>query len=177
MTRRTFLALPLTALLTKSAGAAFGAVSRGFVIVVARPDGHLVPFAGYDGRLWSRTWSDARDWNVWRASAASPVTARVTGVNAVPSHCEELRALATDLPPVPTPPHTFPLELGVAVDADLPAGALRRIVEIPPLAAVHVDGRRFWVLQELGYQSETWVIAEVQPAAVRYVLEVNGGGC
>lgn len=46
-----------------------------------------------------------------------------------------------------------------------------------PLAAVHVQGQLFWVLQERGYEDETFVIAEIRPADVRHVIDANGGGC
>jgi hypothetical protein len=46
-----------------------------------------------------------------------------------------------------------------------------------PLAAVHIAKQVFWVLQEHGYEDETYVIAEIGSTGVRYRLEVNGGGC
>jgi hypothetical protein len=46
-----------------------------------------------------------------------------------------------------------------------------------PLAAVRVASRVFWVLQEHGYEDETYLIAEIGPTGVRYPIEVNGGGC
>ena len=46
-----------------------------------------------------------------------------------------------------------------------------------PLAAVHLAKQVFWVLQEHGYEDETYVIAEIGSTGVRYRLEVNGGGC
>jgi len=46
-----------------------------------------------------------------------------------------------------------------------------------PLGAVHVSRRLFWVLQEHGYEDETYVIAEIGPTRVRFPLSVNGGGC
>ncbi|OLC79796.1 MAG: hypothetical protein AUH72_13590 [Acidobacteria bacterium 13_1_40CM_4_65_8] len=46
-----------------------------------------------------------------------------------------------------------------------------------PLAAVHVSNQLFWVLQEHGYEDETYLIAEIRPTEVRYPIEVNGGGC
>ena len=46
-----------------------------------------------------------------------------------------------------------------------------------PLAALQASSRLFWVLQEHGYEDETYVIAEVGPSEVRYSLAVNGGGC
>jgi hypothetical protein len=44
------------------------------------------------------------------------------------------------------------------------------------LAAFRVSDRLFWVLQEHGYEDETYVIAEIGPSEVRYQIEVNGGG-
>ena len=46
-----------------------------------------------------------------------------------------------------------------------------------PLAAFRVSGQLFWVLQEHGYEDETYLIAEIRETAVRYPIEVNGGGC
>ena len=46
-----------------------------------------------------------------------------------------------------------------------------------PLAALRVSGQLFWVLQEHGYEDETYLIAEIGQAHVRYPIEVNGGGC
>jgi hypothetical protein len=41
----------------------------------------------------------------------------------------------------------------------------------------HVSDLAFWVLQEHGYEDETYLIAEIGPADVRYPITVNGGGC
>jgi hypothetical protein len=46
-----------------------------------------------------------------------------------------------------------------------------------PLAALRVSDQLFWVLQEHGYEDETYVIAEIGPSYVRYPIDVNGGGC
>ena len=46
-----------------------------------------------------------------------------------------------------------------------------------PLAALHVSGQLFWVLEEHGYEDETYVIAEVGPSGVRYLITADGGGC
>jgi hypothetical protein len=46
-----------------------------------------------------------------------------------------------------------------------------------PLVALHVSGRLFWVLQERGYEDETYVIADIRPAGVRHVIDANAGGC
>jgi hypothetical protein len=54
---------------------------------------------------------------------------------------------------------------------------LKGIRTAVPLAAVHVADRVFWVLQEHGYEDETYLIAEIEPAEVRYPIKVNGGGC
>jgi hypothetical protein len=42
---------------------------------------------------------------------------------------------------------------------------------------VHVSGKVFWVLQEHGYEDETYVIAELGDSEVRYPIDFNGGGC
>jgi hypothetical protein len=46
-----------------------------------------------------------------------------------------------------------------------------------PLAALRLSGDLFWVLQEHGYEDETYIVADVRPGGVRYVLVANGGGC
>jgi hypothetical protein len=46
-----------------------------------------------------------------------------------------------------------------------------------PVAALHVSGKLFWVLQEHGYEDESYVIAEIRPCEVRYLITVSGGGC
>ena len=46
-----------------------------------------------------------------------------------------------------------------------------------PLAALRVSGQLFWVLEEHGWEHEVYVIAEVGPSGVRYLIEVSGGGC
>ncbi len=46
-----------------------------------------------------------------------------------------------------------------------------------PLAALRVLDQLFWVLQEHGYEDETYLVAEVGPTEVRYPIQVNGGGC
>jgi hypothetical protein len=46
-----------------------------------------------------------------------------------------------------------------------------------PLAVIRAGGRLFWVLQEHGYEDEKYVVAEIAPVQVRYVISVNGGGC
>ncbi len=46
-----------------------------------------------------------------------------------------------------------------------------------PLAAFRVSGQLFWVLQEHGYEDETYLIVEIRASEIRYPLDVNGGGC
>jgi hypothetical protein len=46
-----------------------------------------------------------------------------------------------------------------------------------PLAAFRVSGQLFWVLQEHGYEDETYLIAEIRQSDIRYPIEANGGGC
>jgi hypothetical protein len=46
-----------------------------------------------------------------------------------------------------------------------------------PLATLRISGQLFWVLQEHGYEDETYLIAEIRQSDVRYPIEVNGGGC
>jgi hypothetical protein len=46
-----------------------------------------------------------------------------------------------------------------------------------PLGAIHIGDRLFWVLQEDGYESENYIIADIASKQTRYVVEVHGGGC
>jgi hypothetical protein len=46
-----------------------------------------------------------------------------------------------------------------------------------PLAVLRVSGQLFWVLQEHGYEDETYVIAEIGLSETRYPIDVSGGGC
>jgi hypothetical protein len=288
-----------------------GAEPRRFVLAIVRLDGRVVPFASYDGHRWERAWPDAVEaivgtptidntpsvwrkrgdrvptvWHVWPASGASPIRARVSGVEVVEAHCSGQVALKTDLPAVKG---EHALKFGVAVDSPSVSvnaigelrrsGVLRRAAErtvvvefskleaaqaqadgaslpvetpapvvritslyrqagsprsplyfvaekkyrtphvqdpgcaaltimtgwlVPtdagtlilrdprvfltdcdakelrtalPLAALRVSKRLFWVLQEHGYEDETYVLAEIGPSEVRYRIEVNGGGC
>ncbi len=46
-----------------------------------------------------------------------------------------------------------------------------------PLAALHLADRLFWILQEHGYEDESYIVAEIAPSGIRYRLSFNGGGC
>jgi hypothetical protein len=46
-----------------------------------------------------------------------------------------------------------------------------------PLAAIHLSDRLFWILQEHGYEDESYIVAEIARSGIRYHLAVNGGGC
>ena len=46
-----------------------------------------------------------------------------------------------------------------------------------PLGTIRIGNQPFWVLQEHGYEDETYLIVEVGPSEIRYPLTVNGGGC
>ena len=46
-----------------------------------------------------------------------------------------------------------------------------------PLAALRVLGQLYWVLQEHGYEDESYLIAKILPTEVQYPINVNGGGC
>jgi hypothetical protein len=53
----------------------------------------------------------------------------------------------------------------------------KEIVTTSPLGALQVGKRSFWVVQEHGWEDETYTILEVGPAEVRRAFEVDGGGC
>jgi len=46
-----------------------------------------------------------------------------------------------------------------------------------PLAALRLSDLQFWILQEHGYEDESYVIAEIRAAKIRYPIRVSGGGC
>jgi hypothetical protein len=46
-----------------------------------------------------------------------------------------------------------------------------------PLAAIHLADRLFWILQEHGWEDESYSVAEIAPSGIRYRVSVNGGGC
>jgi len=46
-----------------------------------------------------------------------------------------------------------------------------------PLGAFRVSNQPYWVLQEHGYEDESYLIAELRQSVIRYPIEVNGGGC
>ncbi|HEU4689378.1 MAG TPA: hypothetical protein VFS23_13480 [Vicinamibacterales bacterium] len=45
------------------------------------------------------------------------------------------------------------------------------------LAALHVSDRSFWILQEHGYEDETFVVVEITADGVHRQREAAGGGC
>jgi hypothetical protein len=46
-----------------------------------------------------------------------------------------------------------------------------------PLGTFRVSRQMFWVLQEHGYEDESYLIVEIRPSEIRYAVDVNGGGC
>lgn len=46
-----------------------------------------------------------------------------------------------------------------------------------PLAALHLADRLFWILQEHGYEDESYIVAEIAPSGIRYRISASGGGC
>ena len=46
-----------------------------------------------------------------------------------------------------------------------------------PLAAIHLPNQLVWILQEHGYEDESYVVADITARGVRRALEVGGGGC
>ncbi len=46
-----------------------------------------------------------------------------------------------------------------------------------PLGAVRAGTRSYWVMQEHGWEDETFVLLEVGPSHVKEVMRVEGGGC
>ena len=46
-----------------------------------------------------------------------------------------------------------------------------------PLAAFRVSNQLYWVIQEHGYEDESYLIAELRQSGIRYPIDVNGGGC
>ena len=46
-----------------------------------------------------------------------------------------------------------------------------------PFGAFRVSNQLYWVIQEHGYEDESYLIAELRQSGIRYPIEVNGGGC
>ena len=46
-----------------------------------------------------------------------------------------------------------------------------------PLGAVRAGTRSFWVMQEHGWEDESFVLLDVGPSHVKQVMKVEGGGC
>jgi hypothetical protein len=46
-----------------------------------------------------------------------------------------------------------------------------------PLATLEMDGRNFWVVQEHGYEDETYEIIELSSRGAERLLTFEGGGC
>jgi hypothetical protein len=46
-----------------------------------------------------------------------------------------------------------------------------------PLAVFRVSDQLFWVLQEHGYEDETYLIVEIDESKVRFQIDVSAGGC
>ena len=46
-----------------------------------------------------------------------------------------------------------------------------------PLAAIHLGDRLFWILQEHGWEDESYIVAEIAARGIYYRVSVNGGGC
>jgi hypothetical protein len=285
-----------------------------FTLAIVRLDGRLVPFAAYDGRRWERPWPEAdeafkgaptidevpniwrtrgepapRVWRVTPVSGAPLREARVTGADVVDAHCLKQVALTTNLPATEPVKDEHGTKFGVAVDSDLPIGAVQAIsrsdaawssaervvvanfdaleaaralaareqvvrespTPLPqmthlysenkaprspmyfiaekkyktarapqtaecgaativtgwlmvdgagtvllreadvfltdcdakgvrrglPLGAFRVATQLFWVLQEHGYEDETYRVAEIGPAGITYPITFLGGGC
>ncbi|MFC1692467.1 hypothetical protein ACFL1R_03135 [Candidatus Latescibacterota bacterium] len=45
-----------------------------------------------------------------------------------------------------------------------------------PLGIIHVDGKSYWVVRNIGYESEEYVLFEVSASGVKKLLSVSGGG-
>lgn len=120
-----------------------------FTLAIVRFDGRLVPFTAYDDGRWERAWPEPDEaiagkpttdsstsvwqrrgarvpdvWQVWPWSGASRIEAHVNGVETVGSHCQKQVALATDLPSLKA---EHSRKFGVAVDANLPIGAIEEV--------------------------------------------------
>jgi hypothetical protein len=150
--------LTLTCALSIAVAAAAAAVAAAdanrFVLAIVRPDGGLVPVAAYDTGRWQHAWPEPnenrrgtvaidnipgiwrkrservpRTWMVWPASGAKPIRAQVTGAVRVDAHCLSQLALATDLPATDRPQR---LELGVAVDSDVPLITIGKVRHSDP---------------------------------------------
>jgi hypothetical protein len=75
---------------------------------------------------------------------------------------------------VPTDTGTYTLLDPKMFLTDCDAKEVRTAV---PLAAFRIADQIYWVIQEHGYEDESYLIAEFRQSGIRYPIEVNGGGC
>jgi len=122
-----------------------------FALAIVRLDGAIVPFAAFNGGRWERAWPEAdeatesagtidgtpsvwskrgervpRVWTVWPATGARSIQAQVTGIQVADAHCGGQVALKTNLRSVKM---EHPAKFGVAVDSNVPMGAVEEINE------------------------------------------------
>ena len=162
-----------------------------FALAIVRLDGRLVPFAAYDAGTWERAWPEpdrtvaagtmpdsiASVWQkrgepvplAWRVlpiAGGRTIAARVTGVDVAEAHCERQAALTTGLPPRKDNHHAQ--KMGVAIDADLPLGAIASVGASDPTwaAAAQVVGRTFDRLELATALATGEVVARETPAPV-----------
>jgi hypothetical protein len=57
-------------------------------------------------------------------------------------------------------------------DCDMKEGGLT-----VPFAVLHLDGKKFVVVEEIGYEGESYAILEIRKGSVRRVLETYAGSC
>lgn len=143
-----------------------------FTVAIVRPDGALVPFAGYDAGRWERAWPEADEaidvtsvdrvpsvwrkrgdrvpdvWRVFPASGGTPIQAQAAGIEVVEAHCSRQVALKTNLPRTKA---EHPLKFGVAVDS----------------SAVRVAA-----VEQLGRSDAVWAAAERTVLASFSKLEI-----
>jgi hypothetical protein len=53
----------------------------------------------------------------------------------------------------------------------------KEVTTAVPLGAFRVSNQLYWVIQQHGYEDESYLIAELRQSGIRFPIEVNGGGC
>jgi len=46
-----------------------------------------------------------------------------------------------------------------------------------PLGNIMIDGKMFWFIRNLGYESESYLVLEVSPSGIKELMSIYGGGC
>jgi hypothetical protein len=105
-------------------------------------------------------------WRVWPLSGGKAIQARVSGVAIVATHCQRQIALTTGLPPRKDSDDSQ--KMGVAIDSDLPLGAIASVTapDAAWAAAAQAVGASFDRLELAKALATGEVVARETPAPV-----------